>query len=108
MNTVSKAAQVIADHNADGVCDEPLCVAADLDTAGCLAPNLPAPHEHGGKLVWYVTGEDGDEDEPEWTVSLHDGWIRLADEHGAVFPVELDVARGLGLALVAATNTAQG
>lgn len=43
MSIIDKAARVIADHNADGVCNEPECIAGDLARAGLLAPNLPEP-----------------------------------------------------------------
>lgn len=43
MNTIDKAVQVIADHNADDVCSEPECIAQDLAVAGLLAPDLPEP-----------------------------------------------------------------
>ena len=40
MTTIDKAAQVIADHIAYGVCINPDCIARALARAGLLAPDL--------------------------------------------------------------------
>lgn len=65
MSIIDKAAQVIADHNADGVCSEPECIAYDLADAGLLA-DLPEPTtiaEGGRGATWgrdvQVWVEDG-------------------------------------------------
>lgn len=71
-----------------------------LADAGLLAPDLPEPQEHGGKLVWPITGRDG------WAVSLHDGWVRIADKYGAAMDVDTELAYGFALALLAAANYA--
>lgn len=71
-----------------------------LADAGLLAPDLPEPQEHGGKLVWPITGRDG------WAVSLHDGWIRIADKYGATMCVDTELAYGFARALLAATKHA--
>lgn len=68
--------------------------------AGLLAPELPEPQEHGGKLVWPITELDG------WAVSLHDGWIRIADKYGAAMDVDTELAHGFARALLAATKHA--
>lgn len=41
MSTRQKAAQIIRDHGADTICNEPECIAQDLADAGVLAPDLP-------------------------------------------------------------------
>ena len=74
--------------------------AQHLADAGLLAPDLPEPQEHGGKLVWPITGLDG------WAVSLHDGWIRIADKYGATMCVDTELAYGFARALLAATKHA--
>lgn len=71
-----------------------------LADAGLLAPDLPEPQEHGGKLVWPITGRDG------WAVSLHDGWIRISDKYGATMDVDTELAYGFARALLAAANYA--
>lgn len=97
MGNQERAAEVISEHGFDP-CREPECISSDLAYAGLLAPDLPEPHEHGGKLVWSIAKQDG------WAVSLHDGWVRVSDEHGAVFGVDTEVARDFGLALLAAAS----
>ena len=73
-------------------------IARKLEYAGLLAPDLPEPQEHGGKLVWPLPDPD------EWAVSLHDGWVRLSDERGAIFTASRKLARDLGRILLAAGN----
>ena len=65
MSIIDKAARVIADHNADGVCNEPECIAGDLARAGLLV-DLPEPTtiaESGRGATWgrdvQVWVEDG-------------------------------------------------
>lgn len=43
MSSIDKAVQVIRMHDADGMCNEPECLAQDLADAGLLAPDLPEP-----------------------------------------------------------------
>ena len=66
MSNIDKAAQVIARHNADGVCNEPECIANDLADAGLFATDLPEPTtiaEGGRGATWgrdvQVWVEDG-------------------------------------------------
>ena len=62
MSTRQKAAQVIRDHGAGTICNEPECIAQDLADAGLLAPDLPEPrididewqewgHKHGPNVA---------------------------------------------------------
>ena len=106
MSNLDKAAQMIRDlSEVDG---ETLGyahvhnIAQDLADAGLLAPELPEPEEHGGKLTCPLAGMGG------WTVSLRGSWVRISDERGAVFAVDAEVAHNLGLALLAATSAQDG
>lgn len=72
-------------------------VARRLDNAGLLAPDLPEPQEHGGKLVWHLTDPDG-------FVTAIGGSVFLNDERGAVLTVDKNVARELGHIFLAAAN----
>lgn len=102
MNNRERAAEVIREHGKDTICNEPECLAQDLDDAGLLAPDLPEPMEHGGKPVWPLPDPD------EWAVSLHDGWIQLSDERGVIFTASTKLARDLGHIFLAAANHAEG
>lgn len=106
MSNMEKAAQMIRDlSEVDG---ETLGyahvhnIAQALADAGLLAPDLPEPQEHGGKLVWPLADPD------EWAVSLHDGWVRLSDERGAIFTASRKLARDLGHIFLAAGNHTEG
>lgn len=94
MSTIDKAAQVIADHNADGVCNEPECIAGDLARAGLLAPDLPEMKERYGTVQndWVRVDDDGA------------SWIRYGVDDTPLDPGE---ARKLGLALLAAAKHAE-
>ncbi|WP_288833720.1 hypothetical protein [uncultured Corynebacterium sp.] len=62
MSTIDKAAQVIAEHDADGVCDEPECIVKDLKYAGLLAPDLPEPESalsDPDEAWWNITDGHG-------------------------------------------------
>ena len=98
MRTVyAHACDLIREHLPTG-CAEPECLAHLLLDAGLLAPDLPEPQERGGKLVWPLADPD------EWVVSLHDGWVRLSDERGAIFTASRKLARDLGHIFLAAGN----
>ena len=101
MSTIARAAQIIRDHGSDP-CREPECIAQDLADAGLIAPDLPGPQEHGGEIIWPVQDPD------EWAVSLHDGWVRLFDERGAIFTASRKLARDLGHIFLAAGNHTEG
>ena len=66
MTNVNKAAEVIADHNADGVCSGPECLAQDLADAGLLMPDLT---EHPATLVTVRDYENA----PEGTLVAESG-----------------------------------
>lgn len=72
-------------------------VARRLDNAGLLAPDLPEPQEHGGKLIWPLQDRDG-------FVTAIGGSVFLNDERGPVLCVDKNVARELGHIFLAATN----
>lgn len=101
MSTLNKVARTLAYTTTlgPGVCQD---LAGILANAGLLAPDLPEPQEHGGKLVWPLADPD------EWAVSLHDGWVRLSDERGAIFTASRKLARDLGHIFLAAGNHAEG
>lgn len=73
-----------------------------LADAGLLAPDLPEPQDHNRETVWPVEEPEG------WSVSLRDGWMRLCDNYGMIFAVDILTARDLGYALLAATSTGDG
>lgn len=53
MSNLERAAQIIRDHGKDTICNEPQCIAQDLDDAGLLAPDLPEPRiDIGGWQEW--------------------------------------------------------
>lgn len=97
MSNLNKVARTLAYTTTlgPGVCRD---LAGILDNAGLLAPDLPEPQEHGGEIIWPVQDPD------EWTVSLHDGWVRLSDERGAIFTANKKLARDLGHIFLAAAN----
>lgn len=105
MSTMKKqVTEWLANLQADGNYQdmpEPEWLAHQLNRLGYLAPDLPKPYEHGGKLVWPMQDPD------EWEVSLHDYWVRVSDERGAIMTTNLNLARELGLALLAVVNTAE-
>lgn len=101
MKTADKAATVVAAFlNGNDVAAN--TITRRLADAGLLAPDLPEPVEHGGKLVWPLADPD------EWAVSLHDGWVRLSDERGAIFTASRKLARDLGHIFLAAGNHTEG
>ena len=100
MNNIDKVAEVIAKHNADGVCNEPECIANDLADAGLLAPNLPKPTtiaEGGRGATW---GRDVQ-------VWVEDGgnrvWVEMGD---MTISYTVESARKHGNRLLAAANLA--
>ena len=96
MSNRDRAAEVIRAHGTDP-CREPECIAQDLADAGLLAPDLPEPQEHGGKLIWPLQDRDG-------FVTAIGGSVFLNDERGPVLTVDKNVARELGHIFLAATN----
>lgn len=97
MNNRKRTANIIRDFLGD---KEPhaTILRNRLDNAGLITQDLPNPREHGGKPTWPIPNTEG------WTVSQHDGWVRIADNHGAVFDVDMKLGHDLGLALLAATK----
>lgn len=66
---------------------------------GCCPPNLPEPHREGNTLYFPIPDPDA------WEVALgQDGWIRLYDEHGAIFIVSRSFALSVSNALRAAAQ----
>lgn len=96
MSNRDRAADVIRAHGFDP-CRVPECIAQDLADAGLLAPDLPEPQEHGGKLIWPLQDRDG-------FVTAIGGSVFLNDERGPVLTVDKNVARELGHIFLAATN----
>ena len=101
MSIIEKAAEVIADHNADGVCSGPECLARDLADAGLLAPDLPEPTtlaEGGRGATW---GRDVQ-------VWVEDGSARVWVEMGGMtISYTVESARKHGNRLLAAANLAE-
>lgn len=100
MNISDKAAQVISDHNADGVCNEPECIAGDLADAGLFATDLPEPTtiaEGGRGATW---GRDVQ-------VWVEDGGDRVWVEMGGMtISHTIESARKHGNRLLAAAHLA--
>ena len=104
MSIIDKAAQVIADHNADGVCSEPECIAGDLARAGLLMPNLPEPDIAGPGRIrdWQpfapsILGYTYTDDHDNVAVVVR----------GRVITLEPQKARDFALAILAAANLAE-
>ena len=97
MNNQDKAAKALygATTLAPAVCQD---LAGLLHNFGLLAPDLPKPQEHGGKLVWPLADPDG------WNVAQADDYIRLSDERGAIITMNRKLARDLGHIFLAAAN----
>lgn len=100
MSTIDKAARVIADHNADGVCNEPECIAGDLADVGPLA-DLPEPTtiaESGRGATW-------GRDVQVWVADGGDRvWVELG---GTTISYTVESARKHGNRLLAAANLAE-
>ena len=106
MSNIDKVAEVIAKHNADGVCNEPECIANDLADAGLLAPELPEPDrkltERWGEkdlefVYWEIPYAARVETSRGWEVSL-----RIPDRY-----MSTETARKLANILLAAANHAE-
>lgn len=97
MTNRNQAAEIIRDFLGD---KEPhsTTLRNKLDNAGLLAPDLPKPREHGGKPTWIIPNTEG------WTVTRHDGWVRIDDNHGTILGVDMTLGHELALALLAATK----
>ena len=122
MSIIDKAAQVISDHNADGVCNEPECIAGDLARAGLLAPDLPEPdldHRRPAycaiRRKWWGEGPVPDvwfEGLPyDLTVQIFPDRpeVQMTDnEEPMMEPFSPEEARHLALALLAAAQWAEG
>lgn len=90
-------------HWCNGVCercfDQAREFAKRLESDGLLPPNLPEPHREGNMLYFPIPDPDN------WEVALgQDGWIRLYDEHGAIFIVSRPLALSVSNALRAAAQ----
>ena len=120
MNIIDKAAQVIADHNADGVCNEPECIAGDLARAGLLAPELPKPdldHHDPEHCAEYKTWWEGPVPDV-WCDGLPNGLtvqifpgrpeVQMSQVGEPMEPFSPEEARRLAHALLAAANHAEG
>ena len=120
MSNIDKAARVIADHNADGVCNEPECIAGDLARAGLLAPDLPEPdldHRRPAycaiRRKWWGEGpvpDVWDEGLPfGLSVQIFPGRpeVQMDDNGETMEPFSLEEARSLAHALLAAANHAE-
>ena len=104
MTTLDRAADVIRNHGTSP-CQEPECIAQDLDYEGLLVPDLPEPNDPNvfapnGK-GWLPGGPHGPSvwTAPDSTVMLQ----RI--EPGDLTPEE---ARGIAYALLAAANYSEG
>lgn len=104
MTNRDRAAEVIRNHGTNP-CQEPECIAQDLEDAGLLAPDLPEPSDPNVFLPnakgWLPGGPHGPSiwTAPDSTVMLH----RV--EPGDLTPEE---ARGIAYALLAAANYSEG
>ena len=100
MSKQDRAAQAIEHATKRGYSPEQ--TARLLSKFNLLAPDMPEPQEHGREIFWPVEEPEG------WSVSLRDGWMRLCDNLGMVFAVDILTARDLGYAILAAANHAEG
>lgn len=107
MSNRERAAQIISDHGKDTICNEPECLAQDLDDAGLLAPDLPEPSRgmFPRGAAWYLTGQIGDIRRTE------EGIVAFGrDCHSQPFRLVLTEAEAEAIAhaFLAATNYAEG
>lgn len=104
MTNRDRAAEVIRNHGTNP-CQEPECIAQDLEDAGLLAPGLPEPSDPNVFLPngkgWLPGGPHG----PSiWTAPNSTVMLQRV-EPGDLTPEE---ARGIAYALLAAANCSEG
>lgn len=117
MSTREKAAEVIRDHGKDTICNEPECLAQDLDDAGLLAPDLPTLKSDYDSIEVPVSStiinmrDDYEHyDDDSILVGTWNGEVQLElgkfDE--VLVYMSTDQARQFAHALLAATNYSEG
>lgn len=101
MSNRERAAQIISDHGKDTICNEPECLAQDLEDSGLLAPDLPEPRINiGGWQEWgHKHGN---------CVTLHNGMVTVEIPDDISRDLSPGEARELAAWLNAAANAAEG
>lgn len=97
MKTVSnltRVAEVIAEHNADGECNEPECMAYDLKYADLIKPDLPEP----------LPGDYPSWETEYYRIEVKDDLVAVVDDIGEIDYLTTEETRRLAHSLLAAAE----